>query len=72
MKIMEFHYWPKNGNNDIRIKGTRVIQLLDPYQEPRYTEPTDDLMDEAALEHIYRLTAPENGQITSTLQLMVQ
>lgn len=29
-------------------------------------------MDEAALEHIYRLTAPENGQITSTLQLMVQ
>lgn len=29
---------------------------LDPYQGPRYIEPTDDAFGENALENIYRMT----------------
>lgn len=37
--------------------GIRVIQPLDPYQGPRFTEPTDDRDEPGALDQLYTLTA---------------
>jgi len=38
-------------------EGPRVIQLLDPYQGPRFTEPTDDKDEPGMLDQLYTLTA---------------
>lgn len=32
--------------------GTRVVQPLDPYKGPRYTEPIDDTFEEDMLDQI--------------------
>lgn len=39
------------------VDGTQVVQPLDPYQGPRYTEPTEDSLEDKMLEQIYNLTA---------------
>nr|KUM49186.1 hypothetical protein ABT39_MTgene3735 [Picea glauca] len=37
--------------------GTRVIQPLDPYQGPRYTEPADDALERDVMDQISNMTA---------------
>ena len=37
--------------------GTRVVQPLDPYKGPRYTEPIDDTFEEDMLDQIYNTIA---------------
>jgi len=37
--------------------GTRVIQPLDPYQGPIFTEPTDYILVPDVIDHIYHMTA---------------
>jgi len=36
-------------------EGMRVIQPLDPYQGPRFTEPVDDRDEPGMLDHLYTL-----------------
>jgi hypothetical protein len=38
------------------VEGTRVMQLIDPYKGPRYTEFIEENMDENMVDHIYKLT----------------
>lgn len=39
--------------------GLMVIQTLDPYQGPRFTEPTDDRDEPGVLDQLYTLTTRE-------------
>lgn len=39
------------------VDGFRVIQSLDPYQGPRFTEPIDDVEGPNFLDQLYALTA---------------
>jgi len=38
------------------VEGVGVIQLLDPYQRLRFTEPTDDREEPGMLDQLYKLT----------------
>lgn len=39
------------------VEGVRVIQPLDPYQEPRLTKPTNEREDLGLLDQLYKIIA---------------
>jgi hypothetical protein len=49
--------------------GMKVTQPLDPYQGPRYTEPTDDNMEVDVIDQLYALTIGKKMIISILLRM---
>ena len=47
----------KKDTMNFEAEGIKVVQPLDPYVGPRYTEPTYNNMEGEYLDHLYTITA---------------